>query len=342
MAAKSPFVTIKAECPVCETTNVFRYLKRRNYKVSRYDKDNFPLRYKWEDPSMSDIVPHHFYYWLCPECGFVAPEDDFRGKVLESKKFSLFREKLLQAQEDPALKVLKGLASGGTELETLSDAAVAVLIGIWQHELLSENMRDVGRLSRLCLRLSWLYRELAKVQRALFEPAVAESIKKVWPNYPAARREAVARAKHYYQAELGRNVREDDLKRRLTLRFLLAEFDMILGHVRESIQQANAIMKVAIVERNRANSIINGERVLNNKQYDLLKDRVRFLNKCIEDSKDYYKRAIKIIVKLETPKARKVFKDNEGFDREQMSKLLEKSGFHKEVIQVVLKENFDE
>jgi len=338
MASKSPFVTVKVACPVCGSENQYRYLKSRLVKVARYDRDNFPLEYQWEDPAMAHIVPHYFYYWLCPECRFVAPESDFRGQAVESKKFSLFREKLLTARGHPVPRLLASRVKGGLAVQGARDAAIVILLGIWQHELLTENMRDVGRLSRMCLRLSWLYREFQKADEPLLDPALAEKLKELWPDFPASRRDAVRRAKVYYGTELARNVPEGDVKRRLTLMFLLAEFDVILGNVKEAISQANAIMKVAIERRNRVNKIINGDRVLSNKQYDMLKDRARFLTKCIEDVRDFFDRAIKLLIRLEKPRAMKFVRANKGLDRKEIGRLLEKSGFHPKVIESVLEE----
>ena len=338
MAAKSPFVTVKATCPVCNEESQYRYLKSRLVKVARFDRDNFPLQYQWEDPGMAHIIPHHFYYWCCPGCYYVAPEPDFRGEAVKSRKFSLFRDKLLAARDHPVLRVLSAAAKENLAVRTAHDAAPIILLGIWQHELLTQNMRDMGRLSRLCLRLSWLYREFQKSPEPLLDPSLQKALKEAWPDLPASRREAVRKAKTYYGTELDQHVPKDDLKRRLTLMFLLAEFDVILGYVREALPQASAIMQLAVTERNRIHAFIHGDRVLSNKQYDVLNDRSRFLRNCVEDIKDFFDRTVELLVRLDKPKALKIVEANEGLTREKTAELLHKNGFHRKVIDSVLEE----
>jgi len=338
MAPKSPFVHVKVKCPVCEQESAFRYLRRRIYKIAAIDRDNFPVRYEWEEPAFAHIVPHRYYYWVCPACFFVDTEQGFRGEAEKSKKFSLLAEKLQAARKEgnPVGRVLSGHVKGGVELETATDACLAHIAGIWQHELLTENMRDATRLSRFCLRLSWLYREAKKDNTALLSPEVVEEFQSVWPDFPADRRGAIRQAKHYYNIMLDRDVTEGDHKRKLTILFLLAEFDMILGNLNDAVAMTNTIFSYAVRERNKTNELFQNGRAMNNKTYDMLKDRVRFLENCVEEVKQFKERAFLIILKLEKPKADALVLSKGEIGREGMGNLLRRQGFHEITIRTVL------
>jgi len=342
MAGKSPFVVVKVACPACGTVSDYRYLKSRLYETPVVDKDNYPMVYQWADPKYADIVAHHFTYWLCPKCLFVDTEEGFRKEAVSSKQFSLLREKLAVAHKEkhPVIGLLKRLLKGGVELETIEDAYAVHLMGVFEHSLLTENMRDAARLSRLLLHLSWLYRDARKTGQPLMAPDRLEKIRQHWPLLPGSRQEAIAQARAYYRVVLDRQVPEDDYRRRVTLMFLLAEFELLLGNTRDAMAQCNAIFRLAVAERDKATDVLLTAQTLDGRQANMLRDCVRMLKHAIEKAHEFKERAEALIVKLEKPKAMALLSKHPDLERDGTKALLFDARVCSSTISEVLKERF--
>ena len=67
---KSPFVTVKVVCPVCQKESPQRYIKSKIYQPVEIENDHHVLSYKWTDEEFGDIRPENYYIWHCPHCHF--------------------------------------------------------------------------------------------------------------------------------------------------------------------------------------------------------------------------------------------------------------------------------
>lgn len=205
----SPFITKTVECPLCNLTGPQRRLKRHLYIEQKRDIDLRPLSYQWRGKVLAVPHPLIFFLWHCPGCRFTARpaawENPTRGVSLTLAKYRAVLQDP-SSQDQAAVKVQKLLLAGLNWPEVDFEQGLRLhLLAV--HQLLqvqkATGVLDSLNLARYCLRLSWLYRELA--ERPELSPTVArldkirEHLASLWPEAPLNDAQALRAAVANYE-----------------------------------------------------------------------------------------------------------------------------------------------
>lgn len=146
---------VSKSCPLCGGT--FTTTKVRNRLTPKRRHEDFFIEYE-------EINPYVYEVWVCPHCGYAAPEDYFY-KLDDRQKAAL--QRLLAGKEVQ-------VDFGGER--TLQDGINAFKIAIF---LASQVPTPASRLAGMYLRLAWLFRvakdpaelECLRQARVYFEQA---------------------------------------------------------------------------------------------------------------------------------------------------------------------------
>lgn len=138
------------ECPLC--TNSFKVTRTRvGMKLISMDTD-FRMQYE-------GVNPYLYVVWLCPHCGYAAPDTCF-APLMESEKATLLKN--LQGKE-----VGINLQGERTVDQALASYKLAIYFG---------ELRKIpqSQIAGLFLKMAWLYRdkEDAELEQACLKKAV--------------------------------------------------------------------------------------------------------------------------------------------------------------------------
>jgi|GEM_PF-3970454 len=205
----SPFITKIVECPLCKLAGPQRRIKRHLYIEQKRDIDLRPLSHQWLGKVQAVRHPLIHYLWHCPGCRFtarhVAWENPTRGLSLTLARYHAVLQDP-SSQDHAAAKVQKLLLAGLNWPEVDFEQGLRLhLLAV--HQLLqvqkATGVLDSLNLARYCLRLSWLYRELA--ERPELSPTVArmgkirEHLASLWPEAPLDDAQALRAAVANYE-----------------------------------------------------------------------------------------------------------------------------------------------
>lgn len=205
----NPFITKTVECPICNLASPQRRIKRHLYHEQKRDIDLRPLSYQWRVKVPPVQHPLIHYLWHCPGCRFtawpVAWENPTRGLALTLNKYrAALRDP--SSQYRAASKVQRLLLAGlqWPELDFEQGLRLHLLAA---HQLLKiqkvTGLLDSLNLARYCLRLSWLYRELAERPELSSTVTRLEQIRTqlapLWPEAPFDEDQALRAAVANYE-----------------------------------------------------------------------------------------------------------------------------------------------
>ena len=130
-----PVYFLEKECTVCEGKFQVTHVRLR-LNLIKQDTD-FCAYYK-------EINPYYYTVWVCPHCGYAAPENEFT-KITSSM--------VTKVKEFLSGRDVKVNLCG---IRTREQAIVSYKLAIFFAELLGQ---PASKLAGLELRLAWLYRE---------------------------------------------------------------------------------------------------------------------------------------------------------------------------------------
>lgn len=193
-------------CPICRAEFVTRKVRHRRLRVLERHADSFTV-YK-------DINPIYYYIWVCPECGYSASESEFDNVTPEQKNIfnSQIRPKWKQ-------KFLGGI-------RTVKEAEACFKLALLTAEVLNKSKGYIGG---LCLRLSWIYREIKSSREMEFA------------------KHALACFEDAYQNERFPNAGLDEI----TMGYLIGELNRRVGKYREAIQWYAKVLDNPEIKKNR-------------------------------------------------------------------------------------------
>lgn len=130
-----PLYFVEKECSVCEGKFEVTFVRSR-LSLIKQDTD-FCAYYK-------DVNPYYYTVWVCPHCGYAAPENEF----LNITPPLATRMKTFLYGRDVKVNLCG--------VRTREQAIVSYQLGIFYTEMLG---LPASKLAALQLRLAWLYRE---------------------------------------------------------------------------------------------------------------------------------------------------------------------------------------
>ena len=205
----SPFITKTVECPLCKLAGPQRRIKRHLYYEQKRDIDLRPLSYQLRGKVLAVQHPLIHFLWHCPGCRFtawpVAWENPTRGLGLTLAKYRAVLQDP-SSQDHAAAKVQKLLLAGLNWPELDFEQGLRLhLLAV--HQLLqiqkATGVLDSLNLARYCLRLSWLYRDLAQRPELSSTVTRMDQIRKhlapLWPETPLDDAQALRAAVANYE-----------------------------------------------------------------------------------------------------------------------------------------------
>lgn len=338
---KDAFITVLVKCPICARDARHRYVKSKLYTPVEVENDMHVVRYRWESPEYENIHPSYYYIWHCPHCHFCDEREVFRGKDDSKGKLELIQDKILVAQRTSSsvLSKLGKMIDLSHEFLSLQSALNAHILATYIQEILSPNNRQYDKLAKFYLRIAWLYRE----QKHLSEPAPPpptgyatweafhESLKDQWPNLPVNETEALRKAVECYQEQLNRAGQLSDIKRDLTIMFLLVNLYLRLEEIDEAHKHVRHAFTLATRQRQTTRKILD-EGVhsgrLTQQQIEPMRNLIQWLNNTIERAADMADHINDLIFKEEYPRAREIILAMGSPTPEDIVKRLHEDTFH--------------
>ncbi len=157
--ADLPYFNKEAVCPMCGKTAVHQYLRDRSYIIKKREPDFFISDYQWVNPLHNRFNIYYFYLWHCPHCYYTDERQVFlkpeyrQGLGLFGSLQKAYRER---ARRDVAIQRLVRFITYPPESTT--DLMNLHLLALYIQHLPGEYSRNVEKIARLYLRISWLFR----------------------------------------------------------------------------------------------------------------------------------------------------------------------------------------
>lgn len=296
----SPFVSVRVICPVCEKESRQHYIKSKIYQPLETERDHHVITYKWNDESFSNIRPENYFIWHCPHCHFADEIDVFREKIdrVWKGKLDFIKDKIYQAGRSVGSFMNAVGAKLNADAEQIGNetALLTHLIACnVQEAFLTPNNRLPHKLSRFFLRVAWLYRErttlgiahAAELPEGFFTlEEYLTHLQAIWPELPMNEDQALAKALFYYTEMLNQSG-GDDIKKQVTLMFLLLElnlhiknFDLAYSYVRSIF--AECVKRRQVTKSTLDKGVHSGQ--INSQQIEQLRSLVAWLGNSIEEA----------------------------------------------------------
>lgn len=320
MSAKNEaFVTVKAKCPVCTRESRHRYVKSKLYTPLEVESDQHVVRYKWDSPIYEGIHPPFYFIWHCTHCHFCEESDVFRGKDKSGGKLELIQEKILISRRSPnsLLNKLGRAVDLTPEYVAIESALAAHLLAIFIQELLTPNNRQYGKLARFYLRTAWLYREKADwefPEQNLPEGFASyadffASLQPDWPEIPLDERGSLAKAIHCFEEELNRSSSLNDIRREVTVMFLLVDLYLRIEDLDQAHKNVRNAFQLCTGNRQATRKALdhgvhNGK--LNQVEIERMRNLIQWLNNAIDRASELSDKVNDLIFESEYPRAREV------------------------------------
>ncbi|MCP4155543.1 MAG: DUF2225 domain-containing protein [bacterium] len=157
--ARNIFVEQEVLCPSCKTSITLKFPNPKFYAASSRDADQRITGYSWAAGIKTDVLPHHYAVFQCPNCmmadfrgGFEAPKQGLKENALYTA---------LQTVPFDIKMVLRKLRRLIPADNLNDDAAIALHLAAIFCALLAGKKESIDhmKLGRFYIRLSWLYRE---------------------------------------------------------------------------------------------------------------------------------------------------------------------------------------
>lgn len=341
----NPCVVVKVICPVCGRESSQRYVKSKIYQPLEIEKDHHVVTYKWTDEAFAAIRPENFYIWHCPHCHFADENDVFRDKIdpLWKGRLDFICDKIKEAGKD----ALSFTCAVGDHIDHKSDlittdmAILRHLIACYiQESFLTANNRLSHKLSRFYLRLAWLFRERATLSVSdtaglpngfLTLEEYLSHLSRLWPELPRTEAQALKKAILYYTELLNQSSKDDDVKKDITLMFLLLELNRRAENLDEGYKYIRNIFTLAMKRRQAVRTLLdqgvhNGK--LNSQQIEQMRSLITWLSNAIEESTEAGDAINEEIFWAEYNKARELALANAPLVPQKILEKLREASFH--------------
>lgn len=242
----NPFADSKVICPICESEVLHRIIRPMLYSERSWNVDLRPITLSWTDQELVKYHPRLYYMQHCHKCHFTASHALFAEPLKNcSLRQSKFRDTLLRlAVTDAKFKTVVGLLSSDFDPTRFGilQALKLHLLAIYYLQLFVEFVqRDALNLSRYCLRLAWLYRDIQEfVDKAGQPPAklaeLLETLKKDWPQAPDTEESALRMAAECYRTTLECSRAVKTTYDEVQLILMIARIQMQMGDRKAAIQ----------------------------------------------------------------------------------------------------------
>ncbi|MDR3671290.1 MAG: DUF2225 domain-containing protein [Holophaga sp.] len=174
--AEEPLLSKLIQCPACERKVPLRIANPRLYTVASRESDRHVTGYRWVHGILTDVLPHHYRVWQCPECLFADLAENVDRDTPDP-----FAEAVREAFQDISIEkhmVLESLRKlvPGEELDP--KGAIAIHLAALLITTLPPPGRQVdhSKLGQLALRLAWLFRELDGPIAQAATPTASEAL----------------------------------------------------------------------------------------------------------------------------------------------------------------------
>lgn len=156
--AEEPLITKTVACPACERQVPLRLANPRLYTVASREPDRRVTAYRWINGITTDVMPHYYRVWQCPNCLLA----DFHD-ALEAGSGDPRLEALREGFRDISIEkhmVLTSLRDLVPPADLDRQGAIAIHLAAY---LIASSLplkrRSHAKLGWLAIRLAWLYRE---------------------------------------------------------------------------------------------------------------------------------------------------------------------------------------
>lgn len=169
--ARNLFLEKNVTCPSCNQSVPMKYPNTRMFAAASRDDDTRITSYSWVQGIKTDMLPHHYAVYQCPNCLYTDFKEAFEKTgtpaIKEKHLFETFKK--MPFERKIVLRRLHRLIPKG-DLD--AEAAIALHMMAIYIALLPEEKeeRDHLKLGRLILRLAWLYRENEPAAPVVDEP----------------------------------------------------------------------------------------------------------------------------------------------------------------------------
>jgi len=242
---KTLFVFVPAVCPICGEEGVQKYFKSDVFTIDEKGLDLRPLKYTFKDREFKKYHPSLHYIWQCPKCFFSADEHTFEdpaGNLVCS--MNNFRKRLLENyQTDEKFKKVLSLLAGADASEVEGEQAYFTaikeyLLSIYQFQSISAvRDRDALVLARTCMRLAWLYQDLAESKQDVSTKILVDQLKysiiHAWEDVPLDGESALKMALKYYDVTYFASTILADKKMEPQILQVIGRLNIILGNIKE-------------------------------------------------------------------------------------------------------------
>lgn len=219
----SPFSMRPIACPICKSEHAHRMFRVRLFVPKDIESDQHVLTYRWQAENTEVIHPPYFALFYCPKCYFTDLADDYRdpsrckNTYFIVKTFGSFNPETDRLVEFMGRYVNYASIDYNVAL-TLHYLALFIQISI------PADVQDLFKLSRLALRIAWLYREEKTglhipsgprtcKGKAYFDfpsyDGFREELKKHWPAMPVSEEEATRLSCTYMERAVATDSRFD-------------------------------------------------------------------------------------------------------------------------------------
>lgn len=267
---KTPYISVKVICPICEKETRQRYIKSKFYQPLEIEKDHHVINYKWVDEQYNNIRPENYYIWFCPECCFADENDVFRGKIdtLWKGRLEFIADKIIKESKksEGFMASVSRVIDCTKEVVCTEQAILTHLLACYiQESFLTKNNRMPHKASRFYLRLAWLFRERESFgadksyvpdQYLSFEDFL-NYLRTLWPEMPCSEKEALVMAQSYYVDLLNQSGKDDDIKKEITLMFLLLDLNRRVGDLDGAYGYVRSVFTLAMKKRQATKTMLD-------------------------------------------------------------------------------------
>lgn len=157
--ARNIFIGKDVVCPACKIKVRMRYPSPKLYAAAGRDDDQRVTAYSWAGGIQTDIMPHHYAVFQCPNCLLADLREKFENPEHDAKVRALYDS--LQNAPFEKRMILRKLRRFVPQGDLNAQGALALHLAAIYTALLPGEKETIDhlRLGRLYLRLSWLYKE---------------------------------------------------------------------------------------------------------------------------------------------------------------------------------------
>ena len=167
MAAESPFLQVKVECPVCKTINEFDQVKVGAFIEGGRDTDFCPTDIMWRNPKYQAYNPLAFFTATCGNCFYTR---ELTNKYRDWKSDTAYRSYRLKTiktkhleQLSRADSIIKSLGQG-IDLQRFPNESAILKLHLAAYDTLLCDHPSSLDVARFYLRIGWLFRGLGGVE----------------------------------------------------------------------------------------------------------------------------------------------------------------------------------